>query len=178
MSPGRGTASSGRFRVVPFLPVLLLLRPVPLLARQISTWRPLLWNQSTFTVTGTITKRLFDDRFPQVLLVALTNVHDALALPYAGGNHNQWSRPGAIGGYQQQQQQQQQRGYNNGGGYGGYNNNNFGQGGRPQWQQSGGYNGQGAEAYHTHVFNEPDRYGYDYTIPGATVHYLMYKKRE
>lgn len=123
-----------------------------------------------------MTKRPFDDRFPQVLLVTLTNVHDALALPYPGGNHNQWSRPGAMGGYQQQRGYNN-GGHNNGGGYGGYNNN-FGQGGRPQWQQSGGYNGQGAEAYHTHVFNEPDRYGYDYTIPGATVHYLMYKKRE
>lgn len=114
--------------------------------------------------------------------------NQVLAHPHPGG-HNQWG--GMMGGYQQPQgfggqqqgyggQQQgfggQQRGHNGGGGAG-----NFGQGGGysqnrggQQWQSGG----QGAEAYKMNVFNEPDRYGYDYTIPGATVHYLMHKKRE
>lgn len=63
----------------------------------------------------------------------------------------------------------------------GYGGGDFGRpssfGGQQRWQ-SAGYGGQqqGAEAYQTNIFNEPDRYGYDYTIPGATVHFLMYKK--
>jgi len=90
---------------------------------------------------------------------------------YNGG----WPQHGYNGGFQQMQ------GYNGGGG-GQRGGNSFGQGGGGYSQNRGGQQwqsgGQGAEAYKTHVFNEPDRYGYDYTIPGATVHYLMYKKRE
>lgn len=99
--------------------------------------------------------------------------------PYAGGNnnYNQYYNPGAgvIDNSHYQQQQgfgagQPNRQYNSG-------NNDFGHvGGSGQQWQSAGYQGERAEAYHTHVFNEPDRYGYDYTMPGGTVRYLMYKK--
>jgi hypothetical protein len=74
-----------------------------------------------------------------------------------------------------------QHGYNNGGGQQRGFGNGFGQ--RGGYTQNGGgyqsgYNGERAEAYRTNVFNEPDRYGYDYTMPGANVHFLMYKKRK
>lgn len=82
-----------------------------------------------------------------------------------------------MGGYPQQQQ----NGF--GGGQRGSGNNNFGghQGGGYSQGRGGrqpGQSGQGNEAYQTNVFNEPDQYGYDSTFPGATVHYLMYKKRK
>lgn len=88
---------------------------------------------------------------------------------------------------------QQQNGYNGGGqldnnfGHGGWGDghrggrqgNNFGQGGWGNgYSQNRGGQQESAQAYKSQVFNEPDRYGYDYTIPGATVHYLMYKKRK
>ncbi|XP_025197886.1 keratin, type II cytoskeletal 2 epidermal-like [Melanaphis sacchari] len=105
-----------------------------------------------------------------------------LAYPY-NGNNMQWSNPGAGANYHQQPgfggNVGQQRGYSGGAGFG---EGNFGRasafGGQQRWQ-SAGYNGQqqGAEAYQSNIFNEPDRYGYDYTIPGATVHFLMYKKK-
>ncbi|VVC39327.1 Hypothetical protein CINCED_3A002961 [Cinara cedri] len=112
-------------------------------------------------------------------LVLLALLASVLTYPYAGGNNNnQWSNP-RVG------MQQQQQGYNggrgqsngyNGGNQRGFGGNNFGQSGG--YPQSGGRQpGQGSESYHTHVFNEPDRYGYDYTMPGATVHYLMHKKQ-
>lgn len=95
-----------------------------------------------------------------------------LAYPYNGDNM-QWSNPGAGA---MANHYRQQPGFGGGAGFGG---GNFGRvptfGGQPQWQSTG-YGG--AEAYQTNIFNEPDRYGYDYTIPGATVHFLMYKKRE
>lgn len=109
-----------------------------------------------------------------------------LSYPYGGGaNNGQWSNPqnqqqGYGGGRQNQgfgnggwQQGHGGNGGQRGGNFGGYSPN--GAGGRQQWQSAGQ---GGAEAYKMNVFNEPDRYGYDYTIPGATVHYLMHKKRE
>lgn len=110
------------------------------------------------------------------MLCLLAN--NALTYPY-----------GAGGGFNSQWPQQQQHG---GQGYGGqgfggqgsggsqrgagyYGGNSQGRGGGQSWQSAGQ---AGAEAYQSNVFNEPDRYGYDYTIPGAMVHYLMYKKRE
>lgn len=114
-------------------------------------------------------------------------IHNDRVHSYAGGNgyNNQWSNPAGAGMNNAGHQHQQGfGGYNGGGGQRG-GSNNFGQGGGrvggytqnrggQQWQSGG----PGAEVYKTNVFNEPDRYGYDYTIPGATVHYLMYKKRE
>lgn len=62
------------------------------------------------------------------------------------------------------------------GGYGGnYGGGNFGQN---RQNRGGQWQGQGAEAYKVNVYNEPDRYGYDYTIPGANVHFMMHKKRK
>uniref|UniRef100_A0A2S2NNE0 Uncharacterized protein n=1 Tax=Schizaphis graminum TaxID=13262 RepID=A0A2S2NNE0_SCHGA len=109
------------------------------------------------------------------LLCMMIACGHVLAYPYNGDNM-QWSNPGAgaMGNYRQQPgfggNVGQQRGYNGGAGFGGV--------GQQRWQ-SAGYGGQqqGAEAYQSNIFNEPDRYGYDYTIPGATVHFLMYKKR-
>jgi len=108
-----------------------------------------------------------------------------LAYPYNGGNM-QWSNSGAGGMVSHYQQpgfggnMGQQRGYGSDARFGG---GDFGRGsafgGQSRWQSTG-YGGplQGAEAYQTNIFNEPDRYGYDYTIPGATVHFLMFKKRK
>lgn len=118
----------------------------------------------------------------QVILSLFACNNHVQSYPFAGGN-NQWSNPrvGMMSGHQQQhgfgggnqQGYGGQRGFgNNFGGQqgGGYSQN---RGGQQPWQS-----GQGSEAYHTNVFNEPDRYGYDSTFPGATVHYLMYKKRK
>jgi len=112
--------------------------------------------------------------------------HVILAYPYNGGNM-QWSNPGAGGMVNHHQQQGfggnvgQQRGYGGGARFGG---GDFGQGSAfgGQSSRSTGYGGGqfqgGSEAYQTNIFNEPDRYGYDYTFPGATVHFLMFKKRK
>jgi len=105
--------------------------------------------------------------------------HVIQAYPYNGGNM-QWSNPGAGGMVNHHQQQGfggnvgQQRGYGGdfgrGSAFGGQSSRSTGYGG-------GQFQG-GAEAYQTNIFNEPDRYGYDYTFPGATVHFLMFKKRK
>ncbi|KAL4098892.1 hypothetical protein QTP88_023409 [Uroleucon formosanum] len=118
-----------------------------------------------------------------VLLCMMVACAHILAYPYNGNNNMQWSNPGAGAMVHHHQQPGfggnvgQQRGYGGGAGFSG---GNFGRasayGGQSRWQ-SAGYGGQGAEAYQTNVFNEPDRYGYDYTMPGATVHFLMFKKQ-
>lgn len=130
----------------------------------------------------------------KVLLLLYACNNHVRSDPHGGGN-GQWSNPrvGMIGDRQQQHQGfagGQQQGYNGQqqgyGGQRGFGGNNFGGqqngGGRYQGQGRGGQqqwqSGQGSEAYKTNVFNEPDRYGYDSTFPGATVHYLVYKKRK
>ncbi|XP_050053377.1 uncharacterized protein LOC114130525 isoform X2 [Aphis gossypii] len=112
------------------------------------------------------------------LLCTIAVCGHVLAYPYNGENM-QWSNPGAGG----MTNYRQQPGFgDNAGQQRGYGGSDFGRpssfGGQQRWQ-SAGYGGQqqGAEAYQTNIFNEPDRYGYDYTIPGATVHFLMFKKR-
>ncbi|XP_050532961.1 uncharacterized protein LOC126900961 [Daktulosphaira vitifoliae] len=109
-------------------------------------------------------------------------VSHVLTFPSPGGQ-GQWPNPqmGMMGNGQNQrfgnqdfstsQMQRGQRGFDN---YGG--GNNFGQNGFPQ-NRGGQWQGQGAEAYKVNVYNEPDRYGYDYTIPGANVHFMMHKKQ-
>lgn len=123
--------------------------------------------------------------YHSALLCTMVACGHVLAYPF-NGNNVQWSNPGA-GMIMDHGQQPgfggsvgQRRGYDGGAGFGG---GDLGRasafGGQPRWQSTG-YGGQlqqGAEAYQTNVFNEPDRYGYDYTIPGATVHFLMYKKQ-
>ncbi|XP_022173997.1 keratin, type II cytoskeletal 2 epidermal-like [Myzus persicae] len=116
-----------------------------------------------------------------VLLCMMVACGHVLAYPYNGDNMHPGA--GAMGNHHQQPgfggSVGQQRGYGGDARFGG---GNFGRspayGGQSRWQSTG-YGGQqqGAEAYQTNIFNEPDRYGYDYTIPGATVHFLMYKKQ-